>query len=337
MGRSRVTGIVVRQHRSHYFVKGDDGQEHLCAVSSKLRKDLEYPEADSASRRRRVQEVREIGKTSAVVVGDRVTVELGDENSMIMEVAARRTILSRESPGRRNIEQIIAANVDQVLAVVSVQSPAFNADLLNRVLAGAEFQGLDAIICPTKIDLRVPEDVLEALAGYPEDYPVVMASAVTGEGVDRIRELLRDKTTVATGLSGVGKTSIINALEPGLDLRVQPVNKRTGQGRHTTTHTELIPLSNGGHYVDAPGLRELSLWSVEPEEIPTLFPEIELLVSECRFGFSCVHDREPGCAVRAAVEEGAVAEHRYASYLAIRRDAEQASSDVREKRRPRPT
>ncbi len=318
MGRSRVTGIVVRQHRSHYFVKGDDGQEYLCAVSSKLRKNLEYPEADSASRRRRVQEVREIGKTSAVVVGDRVTVELGDENSMIMEVAARRTILSRESPGRRNIEQIIAANVDQVLA-------------------GAEFQGLDAIICPTKIDLGVPEDVSEALAGYPDDYPVVMTSAVTGEGVDRIRELLRDKTTVATGLSGVGKTSIINALEPGLDLRVQPVNKRTGQGRHTTTHTELIPLSNGGHYVDAPGLRELSLWSVEPEEIPTLFPEIEPLVSECRFGFSCVHDREPGCAVRAAVEEGVVAEHRYTSYLAIRRDAEQTSSDVREKRRPRPT
>jgi len=337
MSSTRVSGTVVRQHRSHFVVEGDDGTEYLCGVSSKLRKALEYPEADSASRRRRVQNVNEIAATSPVVVGDRVEVELGDEIHLIMTVGPRKSILSRESPGKRNVQQIIAANIDQVLAVTSVQAPAFNADLLNRVLAGAEFQGIPPVICVTKIDLGIPEDAREAIEGYPSEYTVVFTSAKTGEGLGKLNELLRNRNSVAIGLSGVGKTSLINAIEPNLDLRVQPVNRKTGQGRHTTTHIELVRLSNGGHLVDAPGLRELSLWSAAPEDIEQLFSEFAPFRGKCRFGSSCVHDREPGCAIKEAIEQNTIAPHRYETYLTLRKQAEQTASDYRDRRRPRPT
>lgn len=337
MSETRVKGTVVRQHRSHFVVEGDDGTEYLCGVSSKLRKTLEYPEADRASLRRRVQNVAEITATSPVVVGDRVEVELGDETHLIMAVGPRQSILSRESPGKRNVQQVIAANIDQVLAVTSVQAPPFNADLLNRVLVGAEFQGIASIICMTKIDLGIPDAVRKALEGYPNEYPVLYTSAETGEGLDQLTESLRSRNSVAIGLSGVGKTSLINAIEPDLNLRVQPVNRKTGKGRHTTTHSELVRLSNGGHLVDAPGLRELSLWSAEPEDIEQLFPDFTPYRGKCRFGSSCVHDQEPGCAIKEAVEGNSIAAHRYETYLTLWKQAEQAASDYRDRRRPRPT
>ncbi len=337
MAGSQIEGVVIRQHRSHYVVEGDDGNEYLCGISSKLRKNLEYPEADRASRRRRVQEVHEIGRTSAVVVGDVVTVEPGEEQSMIMTVRERESLLSRESPGRRNLQQIIAANVDQVLAVISVDQPEFDADLLNRLLCGAERQGLDACICLTKTDLGVSDVVEQQIAGYPDTYPVLRTSVTTGEGIESVRAWLEGKTSVAVGMSGVGKTSLINALEPGLEMRVQPVNRRTGKGRHTTTHIELVRLSSGGHLVDAPGLRELSLWSVEPHEIEGLFPEFEPLIGTCRFGTGCWHEGEPGCAVRDAVDAGSIARHRHETYLALVETANEASTDIRDRRRPRPS
>ena len=152
-----------------------------------------------------------------------------------------------------------------------------------------------------------------------------------------MRAWLEGKTSVAVGMSGVGKTSLINALEPGLEMRVQPVNRRTGKGRHTTTHIELVRLSSGGHLVDAPGLRELSLWSVEPHEIEGLFPEFEPLIGTCRFGTGCWHEGEPGCAVRDAVDAGSIARHRHETYLALVETANEASTDIRDRRRPRPS
>jgi len=322
MNETPRRGTVIRKYKHHYIVEVGD-EEMLCGISSKLRKRLEYPEADPASRRQRVQAVRSISAVDPVVVGDEVLVEPGEEISMIMEVLPRRTTLSREAPGRRHLEQVIAANIDQVIVVVSAQAPPFREDLLDRVLCGAEYQELGACICLNKIDLGVPPEVSRMVSIYPSlGYPVIETSALTEEGIEHFRKQVRGKTSVAIGLSGVGKTSLINALEPGLGLRVAPVNRRTGLGRHTTTTLSLLRLGSGGHIVDAPGLRELGIWEIAAEDIPHLFPEFRPMQGRCRFGNTCAHDREPGCAVKDAVERGLIAPHRYASYLTIRKEIE---------------
>lgn len=322
MADTVLHGIVTRRYKHFYVVEAGD-EELLCALSSKLGKDLEYPEADSGSRRTRVERVGAVALVAPVVVGDEVTVERGDEESMIVEVAERRSVLSRRSPGRQHKEQFIAANVDLVLVVAATRTPDFRPDLLDRFLCGAEFQEIPAAICLNKTDLGVPDEVEGMLAAYPVlGYSVVRTSAESGEGLDALRGLLQARTSIAVGLSGVGKTSLINAVEPGLDLRVNPVNRRTGLGRHTTTNSELVRFSFGGHIVDAPGVRELDIWDAEPEDVPFLFPEFRPHQGQCRFGNTCRHDREPGCSVRAAVDEGSIAAHRYRSYLAIRKELE---------------
>jgi len=341
MDGTQLQGIVVRAHQSHYVVETDAGEELLCSISSKLRKELEYPEADPASRRRRVQDVRDIWATSAVVVGDRVIVERGSRRSMIREILPRRSTISRESPGKRFREQVIAANVDQVLAVMSTYEPPFDAGLLDRILCGAEFQGLDACICLNKIDLGAPREVEEMLAAYERiGYRVVRTSAATGDGLPDLAAALSRagaagaRTSVAMGLSGGGKTSLINALAPGLSLRVQPVSTRTGLGRHTTTSVSLVRLPSGDHFVDVPGLRYLSLWSAGPEDIPELFPEFRAYLGRCRFA-SCTHSEEPGCAIKAAVAAGQIAPHRHANYVRLWREGRQKALQELERRRPR--
>jgi ribosome biogenesis GTPase len=320
MPDAAVRGRVVRRFK-HYYVVESDQHELLCSLSSKLGKELEYPEADPSSRRRRVQKVGTITAVAPVVVGDEVLVERGAEESMIVEVAPRRTTLSRKWPGRPHKEQVIAANVDQVLVVTSARTPDFRPDLLDRFLCGAEHQEIPAVVCLNKIDLGVPADVAAMLAANPRiGYPVVETSALTGTGLEALRALMRGKTSLAIGLSGVGKTSLVNALDPALGLQVNPVNRRTGLGRHTTTNTSLVRLSDGSHIVDAPGVRELGLWDSEADEIPFLFREFRPHLGSCRFGNTCSHDHEPGCAVKAAVETGQIAEHRYRSYLRVRRE-----------------
>ena len=310
-----MQGKVLRQYRRFYVVEVE-GEEYLCNLASKLAKDLKYPEAASGSRKQRVESVRNIKATSPVVVGDEVVIEQGTEEGMILEVLPRTSTISREHPGRRRWEQILAANVDLTLAVVSVKKPDFNVILLDRVLCSAEYQGINAAICLNKTDMGVDDEIREMLAVYPDlGYPVVEASALEGTGLDDLKDLLRGKTSIAIGLSGVGKSSLLNAVEPGLDQKVGAVNRKSGKGRHTTTTTSLFPLSFGGYYVDVPGVKELSLWGLEPEETVALFPEIRELHGECRFGGRCTHRDEPECVVTDAVERGEIAPHRYKSYL----------------------
>jgi ribosome biogenesis GTPase / thiamine phosphate phosphatase len=181
----------------------------------------------------------------------------------------------------------------------------------------AEAAGVPAVICITKLDLVDAAKLDAEVELYRRlGYTVVLTSSVDGQGIGLLRSLLQDRLSVLLGKSGVGKSSLLNAVEPGLGLRVNEVGSgKVGKGRHTTTHLELVPLSSGGGVVDTPGMRELALWQARAELLPTFFPELRPHLGKCKFGASCRHDSEPGCAIQEAVHNGEISEARYLSYL----------------------
>jgi ribosome biogenesis GTPase len=185
----------------------------------------------------------------------------------------------------------------------------------------AEAAELPALIVITKLDLANGNNKLNTdLETYRRiGYPIHSVSSHTGEGIDELKEILQGKMSVMIGKSGVGKTSLLNAIQPGLGLRVKEVSKgELGKGRHTTTHLEMFKLDSGGAIVDTPGMREFGLWNISPDELAYLFPEMADRVGQCKFGMSCQHDSEPGCAIRKAVMDGEVSPHRYKSYMNLR-------------------
>jgi len=314
------TGVVFRKALGHYTVQ-TNGRELDCVVSSLIHKQLIYPTADPTSLRRRVQAVRDLDHVDPVAIGDHVRfVEAGKDSGMIIEILPRRNQLSRPS-GLREVEQIIASNVDLALPVFSAASPAPKWGLLDRYLVTAEAAGLPALILITKLDLAEKDPDLEAnLEIYRRiGYPIHRVSSHTGEGIEELNEILHGKLSVLIGKSGVGKTSLLNALQPGLGLRVKEVSQgELGKGRHTTTHHEMFKLDFGGRIVDTPGMREFGLWNIDANELVYLFPEMAEHVGQCKFGLSCQHDREPGCAIRAAVMTGKISPQRYKSYMNLR-------------------
>jgi ribosome biogenesis GTPase len=187
--------------------------------------------------------------------------------------------------------------------------------LLDRYLVSAEAAGLSSLICITKLDLGRTEDgLLETAAEYRRiGYTVLLTSSVTGEGLAELRHAIQGKVSVLVGKSGVGKTSLLNAIQPGLGLRVREVGRNT-KGRHTTSHLEMFALDSGGALVDTPGIREFGLWDIYADELAEMFPEMRPLVGQCKFGLDCRHDEEPGCAIRKAVMAGEISPQRYKSY-----------------------
>lgn len=274
--------------------------------------------------------------TDLVAIGDWVTISVApDGTGLIESVAERDSVLSRARPSaheRRKVledqEQVLVANPDQVVFVFSIKKPRPSLRKLDRFLVVAEMNELPAVICVNKVDLVGADEAQEVFSPYEEiGYPVLYTSAKSGEGLEALRETLRGKISVLAGSSGVGKSSLLNAMQPGLGLRVREVSEATEKGLHTTRHAELFPLDEGGYVADTPGIRALALFDVEPQELDGYFREMAPLVAECQFS-DCSHIHEPGCAVREAVEEGQISEERYNSYLRLREEHEALDEEM---------
>ncbi len=318
--KARVVGVVTRKDRGHYQVQVGS-RSVACEISAMLRKQLVYPTRDPASLSHfEVQRVDDIRMVDPVAVGDNVAF-IGADNGtgLIKEVLPRKSRMSRLAAGPIPLEQVLVANVDQMVAVFAAARPKPKWHLLDRYLVAAEAAGIPALICITKLDLVDSDDLLDVVNRYRDlGYPVILTSSEEGTGIETARNVFQNRLSVLMGKSGVGKTSLLNALEPGLGLRVSAVGKgRIGKGRHTTTHLELVPLSGGGGVVDTPGMRELALWEARADELPWFFPEFRSYLGACKFGASCVHHSEPGCAIKRAVDNGDISVPRYESYLKL--------------------
>ncbi len=262
--------------------------------------------------------------TTLVVIGDHVRVRsVDEETAVIEEILPRRNELVRGAAGGSRFLDVIAANLDQIMPVHSLTEPDFNAARLDRFLLIGEAAEIPVVIVLNKEDL-VPDQFAEEIAGiYGRiGYPVILTSAKDGRGVDRLRETLSGKISALVGPSGVGKSTLLNRVQPGLQLRTGEVSDATGKGRHTTTTAELIPLHGGGFVADTPGLRELTIRDVAPEELEWLFPEFRPYLGRCKFN-NCSHREEIGCAVAQAMESGAIDPSRYASYRRVYEDLDE--------------
>ncbi len=260
----------------------------------------------------------------AIVPGDRVLITPQPAGRGVIEALIPSTTrFSRKVAGRRQDEQVIAANLDQVVIVLAAAEPPFKETTLDRYLAAAEHCRLDAVVCINKVDLApdVDADSAHDLPGRAEvytriGYPVIMTSATTGSGIGPLRQALEGRVSALVGPSGVGKSSLICAVSPGVSLDTGEISASTGKGRHTTTCSRLIKLDNGGYVADTPGMREFGFHQISRDELAWCFREFRPHAQSCRFA-DCRHVKEPGCGVRKAVEQGQVSRSRYEHYVRL--------------------
>ncbi|MDE6310890.1 MAG: ribosome small subunit-dependent GTPase A [Muribaculaceae bacterium] len=298
-------GLVVRNTGAHYVVEPDDGGPEVnCRIKGNFR-------------------IKGIRTTNPVAVGDRVAISAPgpDGTSFITAIEPRRNYIIRRSSNLSKAAHIIGANIDQAMLVVTLAHPTTSTTFIDRFLATAEAYNIPAIIAINKIDLLTDPDDRELLEGVTYlyrsiGYKVVHLSARTGEGVDKLLELLEGKITLLSGNSGVGKSTLINDLIPGTEQRTAEISAAHDQGMHTTTFSEMFRLPDGGRIIDTPGVRGFGTVEFDRHEVAHYFPEIFATGKDCRFG-NCTHTGEPGCAVREAVEDCRIAASRYASYLNI--------------------
>ena len=295
-----LQGLVIRSQAGFMSVRTAEG-DVLCRVRGRLR--------------------RGRAEGDLVAVGDQALIEIHEDGSgSIAQVLPRKSVLSRQLSGvNYEYQQILLANPDQVVLVFACAQPDPSLRMLDRFLVVSEKQKIPAVVVANKLDLVPPERARELFEVYRRiGYDLIYTSTLTGEGIPELKSRLQGKLNSLAGPSGVGKTSLLNSVQPGLALQVGSVSRGLqGKGMHTTQVKQLFPLDGGGYLADIPGLRTLALWDVQGEELDAYFREIAPLVPECQFN-DCTHSREPGCAVRSAAESGRIDPRRYDSYLRLR-------------------
>ncbi len=302
-----MEGLVIKNTGSWYVVAADNGATVNCKIKGNFR-------------------LKGIRTTNPVTVGDRVTITEGaDGAAFITAITPRRNYIIRRASNLSKEASIIAANIDRAYLVVTLAHPATSTTFIDRFLATAEAYRVPVTLLFNKVDLlENPEDkeLLDAVAYLYSSigYDVMYISAKTGMGIDELRERLEGEVSLFSGNSGVGKSSIINALMPDLDLRTAEISTTHDTGMHTTTFSEMFALPSGGYLIDTPGVKGFGTIDFDREEVGHFFPEIFEVSHDCRYG-NCTHTHEPGCAVLAALEEQRIAQSRYASYLSIIEDS----------------
>jgi len=302
-------GIVTKSTGAWYDVKLEDGQVVQCRIKGKFR-------------------LEGMKLTNPVAVGDEVVVEMEkDGTGMIKEILPRKNYVVRQSPRQKHTLHLLAANVDQAVLIVTIKEPNLKQGFIDRFLLMTEPYNIPVIIVFNKADLYDEDDkaIYEYLKAVYEaiGYEVLLVSATEKTGLEAFKTFLKDKTTLLAGQSGVGKSSLIKAIQPHIDLKIGELSDFSGKGQHTTTFAEMHDLDFGGEIIDTPGIKTLSFSNLEPMDVAHNFRELFAFSENCRFGGTCLHRNEPGCAVKEAVENGEISELRYSNYLMILEEIEQ--------------
>lgn len=302
-------GIVIKSTGSRYTVKTTDGSIIECRIKGNFR-------------------IKGIRSTNPIAVGDHVELIVSQEDSnaegaivgMINNIIERKNYIIRKSPNLSKESHIIAANIDQAFLIVTIKHPVTTTTFIDRFLVSAEAYRIPCRIIFNKVDLYNEEEVakMNYLIGVYQaaGYTCLKVSATQQKGIKELKEMIRDKTNVFSGHSGVGKSTIINSLQPGLQLKTGDISDSHHSGKHTTTYSEMIGLDLGGYIIDTPGIKGFGLLEMAKEEISHYFPEMFRLLDQCQY-YNCTHTHEPGCAVKKAVEEGEIAEFRYDTYVGL--------------------
>jgi len=313
-----VRGVVLGGTGGVWQVRTEGGETVDASLRGRLKKSNSGKRADGSLRR---DTVSAAASTLKLAVGDDVRLDHSDAGGAwsIAEILPRRSKLARRAPGGGQGERIVAANVDQVIIMFAAAKPDPHPRMLDRFLVIAEGNNIPARVIINKIDLVGEEAARARFDDYARiGYPVHYTCVKTGAGLAALREVLNGCRSVLTGPSGVGKSSLLNALFPGANLRVGAISESVNKGRHTTVGALMLPLpgSDGGYVIDTPGLREVGLWALVADQLDQCFPEIRGLSDQCRFA-DCRHVSEPDCAVRAALRDGAISPQRYDSYMKL--------------------
>ena len=298
-----MKALVYKSTGSWYQVKNESGEEFKARVKGKFKIDG-------------------ITSTNPIAVGDVVDIdkEEGQESIVITNIHERKNYITRQSPHNKHLHHIVAANLDQSILLATLKDPKTSTGFIDRFLVASEAYHVPAIIVFNKSDLyqtKEKEKFEKVKSVYEKiGYPVYSMSINENSGIDQVKELLKNKITLLSGHSGVGKSSFINTIFPENIIKTQEVSGWSGKGLHTTTFAEMFDLPFGGKIIDTPGMREFAMMDIEPHELSHYFPEMKILINDCRFN-NCMHVEEPGCAVKAAVEENKISSERYINYLNI--------------------